>query len=164
MKILKITLITLFALASIGLMAQKGQKKAENMADNKAKMEAFLTEKLELTDAEKTASFPVYNQFQTEKRALRAASKAMRQKGRKMEELSDAELDEVMQASFEMKQKELDLKKKYHEKFKQVLPMKKVAKLYMVEKKMVSHMKQNRKKGDRSDEKRPERNLQPSER
>jgi len=34
----------------------------------------------------------------------------------------------------------------------------------MVEKKMVSHMKQNRKKGDRSDEKRPERNLQPSER
>ena len=108
MKILKITLITLFALASIGLMAQKEQKKAENMADKKAKMEAFLTEKLELTDAEKTAFFPVYNQFQTEKRALRAASKAMRQKGRKMEELSDAELDEVMQASFEMKQKELE--------------------------------------------------------
>ncbi len=164
MKTLKITLITLFALASSGLMAQKGQKKAENMAEKKAQMEAYLSEKLELTEAEKTAFFPVYDQFQTEKRALRAASKAMRQKGKKMEELSDAELDEVMQASFEMKQKELDLKKKYHEKFKAVLPMKKVAKLYMVERKMWNHMKENRKKGDRPEGNRPQKNMQPSDR
>lgn len=163
MKTLKIALFALFALSSTALIAQKGEKKAENEAERKAKMEAYLTEQLELTDAEKKAFFPVYEQFQKEKKALRAASRAMKKKGVKMEDLSDAELEEVMQASFETKQKELDLKKKYHEKFKKVLPLKKVAKLYMVERKMGNHLRENRKKGDKPGGNRMQKPMEPTE-
>ena len=53
-----------------------------------------------------------------------------------MDELSDKEVEKILLESFDFKQKELDLKKKYHLKLKEVLPIKKIAKLYHLEHKM----------------------------
>ena len=47
--------------------------------------------------------------------------------------MTDAEVEEMVIQRFEFKQKELDLEKEYHEKYKQVLPTKKVAALYKAE-------------------------------
>jgi len=47
--------------------------------------------------------------------------------------LSDKEVENFIEAEFSQRQKELDIQKEYHEKFKKVLPLKKVGKLYLAE-------------------------------
>ena len=45
-------------------------------------------------------------------------------------EISDKELEEIMDSRLQMSKDILDLKIKYHEKFKEIIPIKKVAKYY----------------------------------
>ncbi|MNE83802.1 hypothetical protein D3C80_1806490 [compost metagenome] len=47
--------------------------------------------------------------------------------------LSDKEIEEAILNDFTLKQRELEMERKYYDKFKKVLPMKKVAKFYMAE-------------------------------
>ena len=70
---------------------------------------------------------------------------------KKLEDLSDQELEALLNASFEFKQKQLDLKRKYHTKYKEVLPIRKIAKLYHVEKRINQEIKsrdQGKPRGD----------------
>lgn len=153
MKTIKITLLAIFTLIGVSGMAQEKTKSA----DRQARMDGFLTEQLALTDAEQKAFLPLYKQYKDELKALRKASKASKKKGKIMSELNDQELEEVIQASFDDKQKMLDIKRKYHGEFKKVISLKKVAKLYHLEKRMGKHKKggKNRKgaKGKRIGEK-----------
>lgn len=135
MKTIKITLLSLFLMATSGMMAQE-KANTEKPADRDARKEALITEKLELTDVEAKAFWPVYKEFKKEHETLRKNFKKTKEAGKKMDELSDEEVDKIIMESFDYKQKELDLKKKYHLKFKAILPIKKVAKLYHLEKKM----------------------------
>lgn len=143
MKTIKIVLLALFTLAGVVGMAQQTEKKA----DRQAKIDAILTEQLALTEAEQKAFLPLYKQYKKEAMELRKASKASKKKGKIMSELNDQELEEVIQASFDDKQKMLDLKRKYHGEFKKVLSMKKVAKLYHVEKRIGKKARGKGKKG-----------------
>ncbi|MDA9262448.1 periplasmic heavy metal sensor [bacterium] len=160
MKTIKITLLAIFTLIGVSGMAQEKTKHAERQA----RTDAFLTEQLALTDAEQKAFLPLYKQYKAELMALRKASKVSKKKGKIMSELNDQELEEVIQASFDDKQKMLDIKKKYHGKFKKVISMKKVAKLYHVEKRMGKHKRggKNRKgaKGKRNNKKTGEKTLE----
>jgi len=105
-------------------------------ADKKEKMEAakiaFITKELELTPEEAQKFWPVYNQREAE---LESVRKEMRKlmKGKKIEEMTDAEVEKNMDQMMALKQKELDIEKKYKEEFKKILPVKKVAKLYVAE-------------------------------
>lgn len=54
-------------------------------------------------------------------------------KAKNIESLSDAEAGELADAYLEHKMVEYELQRKYHEKFKQVLPVRKVALLYKAE-------------------------------
>ena len=49
------------------------------------------------------------------------------------EELTDAQLSAAVDRELALEQQELDLKKEYNERFKKILPMKKVAKLHVAE-------------------------------
>ncbi len=158
MKTIKITLLAIFTLVGVSAMAQKETKPA----DRQARIDAYLTEQLALTETEQKAFLPVYKQYKAELSALRKASKASKKKGKIMSELSDQELEEVIQASFDDKQKMLDTKKKYHEKFKKVISIKKVAKLYHVEKRMGKHTKGNKKGKGNKEKKSGERPAKPT--
>ena len=144
MKAIKITLLALFTLAGVAGMAQD-KSKEDRMADRQVRIDAILTEQLALTEAEQKAFLPLYKQYKTEAMNLRKASKAAKKKGKIMSELTNQELEQVIQASFDDKQDMLDLKRKYHGEFKKVLSIKKVAKLYHVEKKIGKKAKGNSK-------------------
>ena len=145
MKTIKITLIALFTLIGVTGIAQKG-KSAEQ---RQAKIDSILTKALELTDTEAKAFLPMYHEYKAEQRATRSKFKPKKEK-KKMDELTDAELEEVIQKKMAFTQAQLDLKKKYHEKFKTALPMKKVAKFYHIEKRIGSKMRKNKGKGKRN--------------
>ena len=150
MKTIKITLLALFTLIGVNGTAQNIAKKADRMAQRQVRIDAILTKQLALTEAEQKAFLPIYRQYKTEAIALRKASLASKNKGKIMSELNDQELEQIIQASFDDKQKMLDLKKKYHREFKKVISMKKVAKLYHVEKRIGKKKRtQKGKKGER---------------
>jgi Spy/CpxP family protein refolding chaperone len=108
-----------------------GPDRKENIESMKI---AFITKKLDLTPQEAQQFWPVYNQYNDKAKELR---KKRRQEGREarlnFDELSDKEVEQVISNDMAYRQKELDLQKEYHEKFKSVLPIKKVAKLYAAE-------------------------------
>lgn len=95
---------------------------------------AFLTQKLDLTPEEAQKFWPVYNEYQKKKdemtRKRRLETKGMKEK---LDSLSEKQIEAMVDAEIAFKQKMLDLDKEYHAKFKSVLPIRKVAKLYKAE-------------------------------
>ena len=55
-------------------------------------------------------------------------------KDKKAQEISDKELEELLDARIQIGKKQMEIKVKYHEKFKEVLPIRKVAKFYQANK------------------------------
>ena len=111
----------------------------------KEKMEsmriAFLTNKLDLTPEEAQKFWPVYNEFQKKREELH---KKHREEVKNVKEnfdsLSDKQVEKIVDDEMSFRQKNLDLEKEYHAKFKSVLPIKKVAKLYHAEDMFARHL------------------------
>jgi Spy/CpxP family protein refolding chaperone len=109
----------------------KGERQKENIESMKID---FLTNKIDLTPEEAQKFWPVYNQYQEKLHELRKIRKQNdRESKKKFEELSDKELEQIIDTDLATKQKELDLQKEYNTKFKAVLPVRKVSKLYAAE-------------------------------
>ncbi|MDQ3048864.1 MAG: hypothetical protein M3R27_15035, partial [Bacteroidota bacterium] len=110
---------------------EQRQEKKENIEAMKV---AFLTNKLDLSPEEAQKFWPVYNQYTDKMQELR---KKRKQEEREMksgiDELSDKEVEVMVENEMSFREKELTLQKEYHSKFKSVLPIKKVAKLYRAE-------------------------------
>ncbi len=115
---------------------EEGDKPLTKKEKRAAIKVAIITEKLDLTEAESKAFWPVYDEFTEDRKALRKNFKKTKDKSKKMEDLTDEEVETIITESFDYKQKELDLKKKYHLKLKEILPIKKIAKLYHIEKRI----------------------------
>lgn len=92
---------------------------------------AFFTRQLNLSPDEAKKFWPVYNEMQTE---IQKIQKERRMRHRDLRDnsanLSDAELEKSINDEMNSRQRELDIERKYHEKFKAILPMKKVAIYY----------------------------------
>ena len=94
----------------------------------------FLTERLDLTPDEAKVFWPVYNKYNDELESIRKAHRSSVEDARKdFDEMSDQEVEKQVDKEIAFRQNELDIMKKYHPQFKQVLPIKKVAKLYRSE-------------------------------
>jgi hypothetical protein len=94
---------------------------------------AYITEKLSLSSEEAKIFWPVYNDWQKEQDALRKERFQKMISFRKIdeiEELSDAQVQSLITNDFEMKQRELNLDKKYYYKLKSLLPIKIVGKYF----------------------------------
>lgn len=94
---------------------------------------AFLTQKMDLSPEEAKIFWPIYNEFQKEQSALR---KQRMQGGislRKIDEidnLSDAQVQSLINNELNYKQQSLNVEKKYYAKLKSSLPIKVVGKYY----------------------------------
>ena len=113
----------------------KGKGPKQERRDNIEAMKvAFLTNKLDLSPEEAQKFWPVYNQFTEKMHELR---RKRRQDEREMktgiDELSDKEVEQMVDNEMSFREKELAIQKEYHTKFKSILPVKKVAKLYRAE-------------------------------
>lgn len=124
---LTVLLSVLFAFPAV---AQPGDKR-EDIESMKI---AFLTRRLSLTPEEAKKFWPVYNQFSEELKAIREArNKAAKNVKDNFEQMTDKDIEKVVDGEITYRQQELDVLKKYNLQFKQTLPMRKVALLYRAE-------------------------------
>ena len=116
---------------------------------------AYFTQKLQLTPSEAERFWPVYNQFQKEKNTLvldqRKSNQFFRQN---IGSLSDEEIEALADGIVRSKSAEADLYRDYHEKFKEILPIKKVMVLYQAESSYMAMLLQQL-RNNRSDRSRP---------
>ncbi len=137
-------LMVILLLIGSASVAQNGKASSEGVSkeEKEAKMIGFLTEKLELTTAEAESFWPVYNDLKEELKANRKAFKDTKSgKGVKLDEMSDEEVRELIDNGFEMKEKDLEIRKAYNEKFINIIGVKRTAKLYHLEKEFKKNMK-----------------------
>jgi hypothetical protein len=94
---------------------------------------AYLTEKLGLSSDEAKIFWPIYNDWEKEQGVLRKERFQKMISFRKITEietLSDSQIQTLIANDFDMKQRELNLEKKYYNKLKSNLPIKIVGKYY----------------------------------
>lgn len=125
-----------------------GQKRGRSSTKIDAYRIAFFTERLNLTETEAKDFWPVYDAYQKELKVYRNQQRALHKAN--YAEMSDKELKKVIDKQLELKQKQLDLEKRYYQKFQTVLPMAKVVKLPQVERAfktaLLKRMKEGRKR------------------
>ncbi len=142
-KVKAVMLIGIIACSTLSF-AQKGdpeakkEKRAERQNEKREDIETlkigFLTKRLDLTPEEAQKFWPVYNQYSYKLQDIRKKRREdFRDTKQKFDELSDKEVEAAVDNEIAFRQKELDIQKEYHSKFKGVLPIKKVAKLYASE-------------------------------
>jgi hypothetical protein len=133
----KRNLMMLSAALLLGFFAGKGTLLAQTQEQidqfNKERR-AFFNEKLELTDAEDKAFWPLYEDFANRKMKLAEDERNAYQYGYKnADHLSDKEIRETLDKTFKLKEEQVALEKEFHQKFMTVIPPTKVMKLGKVE-------------------------------
>lgn len=148
----KLIALTTCLLTAVFLFAQP-QKQQDNRRQKEwerlqAEKIAFITAELDLTPEEAQVFWPVYNQCWKE--ILAANKKKMDAfgefRGKKAEGLSDAELEKKLDAYIQANEASSQIVAAWYPKFKQVLPLQKVAKLYQAEEAFQQRMINNLRK------------------
>lgn len=145
--------LTLCLFASVLLFAQP-QGKPDNEQRKKdweriqSEKIAFITQELDLTPEEAQVFWPVYNQCWKE---ILASHKATREafdeiRGKKGDELSDKEMEKKLDAYIQATAQSNQVLTDWYPKFKKVLPVRKVAKLYQAEEAFQQRMINNLRK------------------
>lgn len=135
----KMKRITISAIAFIVLTtASYAQKPGHLHPEQKRKLEAlkvaFLTDELSLTAKEAQSFWPVYNEMDESLKKIRDERKEiLRNTHKDFDILSDQELENAITETLSLTQQELDIKQSYLTQFKDILSMRKVAKLYAAE-------------------------------
>jgi len=148
-----ICILTVLSLTvSLTAISQPGRGMQHRRGQLDAQKIAFITRELELTPQEAQVFWPVYNEFDAKRKTLRQSFiTTTNLEDKNIDELSDKEAGELADGQIIQSQKLLDLRKEYHAKFKSVLPIKKVLKLYESErrfqKELMGQIKGNRQKG-----------------
>ncbi|RZL37911.1 MAG: hypothetical protein EOO96_04075 [Pedobacter sp.] len=94
---------------------------------------AFFTKKLDLSPDEAKVFWPIYNDMQEEQNALRKERFQKMISFRKVTEidnLTDAQIQSLITSEFDFRQRDLNIEKKYYNRFKAVLPIKIIGKYY----------------------------------
>lgn len=94
---------------------------------------AWITQKLDLSTEDAKIFWPIYNQYTKEQQALRsdrAKKMISMRKITEIDNLSDSEVDAMINNELAFKQREINIDKKYYSKFKSALPIKTLAKFY----------------------------------
>ena len=126
-----IALMALLLIFSVGY-SQKGTDR--NRAEMKEKIQStkieFVKEHLALSEKENKVFIPMYKAYLEEM----SNTKNNHRKSRPdFDALSNEEVEKILMERFENRQQKLDIQKAYFEKFKSVMPAKKIAELYKAE-------------------------------
>lgn len=119
----RILSILFFVLISFAAFSQGGKREKIE-----ALRVAFITQQLSLTTEESQKFWPVYNEYQDKLRAARKEFKAI-----PTTFTTDKEAQDFLDAELLLKQREVSLYKEYYDRFKKILPLKKVALLRQAE-------------------------------
>ena len=95
---------------------------------------AYITERLELSPAEAEKFWPVYNDYNSKKaKVLQDIRRVRRHYIENHENMNEEEHLELLEKFIKLQKEDADLLPSYQEKFIEVLPPKKVMKLYIAE-------------------------------
>ena len=125
----RLTIISILLLAFLGAYAQN-QKAMEKIESARI---ALITERLELTPAQAEKFWPLYREYNEQRRLLREEFRDTRQ-GVDMQNLTDEQSNELMQKAMDMKQRQLNLEKKYSERMTEVISAQQMLRLRNAEK------------------------------
>ncbi|MDD5570242.1 MAG: hypothetical protein PHD97_03705 [Bacteroidales bacterium] len=135
------TLITIVLLMSACILSaqDKPQPNPVKQEQKREKIDAmkvgFITNQLQLTPQEAQVFWPIYNQYEKEKRdAMKSRATERFNAKTNSDKMTDKDWEKLADDEIIFAQKMLDLAKKYHAQFKTVLPIKKVVLLYKAEK------------------------------
>ena len=137
-----ISVLCALVVLSMGAFAQ-GPQGPRRGADNgwrervRAEKVAFLTEEIDLTESEAQVFWPIYNEIQkTERESFEAVKKAYDAMAKGVEEKkSGKEMEKLVKAYIDAKEKNEGIETKYLNKLLKVLPAEKVARYYVAEEK-----------------------------
>ena len=122
-------LIIIFCLSSNLLISQNNN--SNNKRENRQAIKiAFFTQKIDLNSEESQSFWPIINEMEKEIKEIKNKNSHGRMllKDKKLDDLTEKELEDIMDLRLLVSKEIIDLKIKYHEKIKQVLPIKKLAK------------------------------------
>ena len=119
-KIISIFIATFFIGGAFAQMPEgPGSERIESLKI------AFLSEKLELTPEESQTFWPLYNELQTKMKTLRPEHARKRE----VKSMTDAEAETFILKNFEMEEQRIALKREYFQKLKEILPIRKIARI-----------------------------------
>ena len=106
----------------------------DKIQELQAQKVGFFTKKLQLTSREAQEFWPVYNDYQVRKnKIIQDRRSTTRYYMQNFNNLSENEIEEITEKYIRLMKEESDLLFTYHEKFKEVLPISKVMKIYIAE-------------------------------
>jgi len=122
----------IFLFATSGTLVAQSQEQIEKFNEER---KIYFTEKLELSDAEAKAFWPLYDDFHNRKMKLVEDERnTWKYAHKNAENLSDNEILETLEKAYTLKEQQLELEREYYQdKFLKALPAKKVLKLGKVE-------------------------------
>lgn len=138
--------ISLFAL--LLLLANSGMAQGDSKRDKiDALRVAFITKKVNFTSTESQYFWPLYNEMNDRLEAARKAFRLQYNTTTNYDFKTDKEAEAYLNAELSLKQKEFELYREYYDKFKKVMPVKKVAAVRRAEedfkKEMIESIKKN---------------------
>jgi hypothetical protein len=139
--------IFLIALPENNLVAQTARtERQDNLQQQKV---AFFTEHLQLNATESTRFWPVYNDYQNRRdKIIRDRNTLLRYFESNKGNMTDAEAGELITKYLGFQQQETELLESYTRKFQEILPAKKVMRIYQVEldfkKWLLENLRQNK--------------------
>lgn len=105
----------------------------ERFREMEAKRIAYITQEISLTPEEAQQFWPVYNEYTDKRNQMMIAHREQRVPLRELHDMSEEQLREVADADIQNMEEMAALRREYHEKFKEILPLKKVVLLYHAE-------------------------------
>ncbi len=121
-----------FHLQAAGQPGQ-GRRVDDRMEAIQARRIAYITDKLSLTPAEAREFWPVYNEYLAKQQALSQKHRTWSLQIRNIDQLSDEEVARIAELEVKRLEESATLRRTYHEKLKEVLPIRKIALLYEAE-------------------------------
>lgn len=133
LKYLKsIVLMTFILLSCISVKAQ--EEKSDKEQEIKSQKIAFFTDKIGLTPSEAQVFWPIYNAYWDKKNAIIADRKEkMTYFAEHSENMSNTEMIKYADQYIHYEMELAELLDEYHNKFKEILPIDKVMKIYLAD-------------------------------
>ncbi len=126
MKKIFFAFVCLFMVANV--MAQQPiQNRLKERVE--AQRIGFITQRVNLTPEESQQFWPIYNQYTDKMQQIRTSTKM----DTSFDDMGDADIEKMIVSQMDKESRILDVRKEYYQKFKKIISVKKIAKLYKAE-------------------------------
>jgi hypothetical protein len=144
MNKIKFSLLMFLLLGFFATNAQDRQSRERVKDKLNAQRVAFITNQLDLSEAESQKFWPVYNAYTAELEQLKSSLDIQFKR-----DLSDKEAEDMLTSMLDGRAKEIEIQKRYVQKLKSAIPAKKIVMLYRAERefkeKLISGIREKRK-------------------